>query len=151
MDVKAKLAESNFASLADMMSAYAEEAVRLAWKDHRQRLDLSESSVDVLEKILDGQSAEDLEFQTRLWGSYFGEVIRRRFAGEWELSQYPGGGVAAVPTVLVRGSRLYPLVKVYRRLTLGEAENLPAFYKMVSARLGDARIRRNQFVIEGVL
>ena len=134
---KAKLAESNFASLADMMSAYAEEAVRLAWSDHRQRLDLSESSVDLLEKILDGQSAEDLEFQTRLWGSYFGEVIRRRFDGEWELSQYPGGGVAAVPTVLVRGSRLYPLVKVYRRLTLGEAENLPAFYKMVAARLGE--------------
>lgn len=94
---KAKLAESNFASLADMMSAYADEAVRLAWSEHRQRLDLSESSVDLLEKILEGQSAEDLEFQTRLWGSYFGEVIRRQFAGEWELSQYPGGGVAAVP------------------------------------------------------
>ncbi len=137
MTAKAKLAESNFASLADMMSAYAEEAVRMAWSEHRQRLDLSESSVDLLEKILDGQSAEDLEFQTRLWGSYFGEVIRRRFAGEWEFSQYPGGGVAAVPTLLVRGSRLYPLVKVYRRLTLGEAENLPAFYKMVTARLGE--------------
>ncbi len=137
MTAKAKLAESNFASLADMMSAYAEEAVRLAWHEHRQRLDLSESSVDLLEKILDGQSAEDLELQTRLWGSYFGEVIRRRFAGEWELSQYPGGGVAAVPTLLVRSSRLYPLVKVYRRLTLGEAENLPAFYKMVAARLGE--------------
>ncbi len=69
-----------------MMSAYAEEAVRVAWNDHRRRLDLSESSVDLLEQILDGQSAEDLEFQTRLWGSYFGEVIRRRFAGEWELA-----------------------------------------------------------------
>jgi hypothetical protein len=137
MTAKARLAESNFASLADMMSAYAEEAVRLAWSEHRQRLDLSESSVDLLEKILAGQSTEDLEFQTRLWGSYFGEVIRRRFAGEWEFSQYPGGGVAAVPTLLVRGSQLYPLVKVYRRLTLGEAENLPAFYKMVAARLGE--------------
>jgi hypothetical protein len=137
MTAKARLAESNFASLADMMRAYAEEAVRRAWSEHRQRLDLSESSVDLLEKILDGQSTEDLEFQTRLWGSYFGEVIRRRFAGEWEFSQYPGGGLAAVPTLLVRGSRLYPLVKVYRRLTLGEAENLPAFYKMVAARLGE--------------
>jgi hypothetical protein len=138
MTAKGELAESNFASLAEMMSAYAEEAVRLAWSDHRQRLDLSESSVDLLEKILEGQSTEDLEFQTRLWGSYFGEVIRRRFAGEWEFSQYPGGGIAAVPTLLIRGSRLYPLVKVYRRLTLGQAENLSAFYKMVAARLSDA-------------
>jgi hypothetical protein len=138
MTTTAKLAESNFASLAEMMSAYAEEAVRLAWKDHRQRLDLSESSIELLEQILDGQSAEDLEFQTRVWGSYFGEVIRRRFTGEWELAQYPGGGVSAVPTLVVQGGRLYPLMKVYRRLTLGEAENLPLFYKMVSARLQES-------------
>jgi hypothetical protein len=137
MTIRTNLAESNFASLAEMMSAYAEEAVRVAWNDHRQRLDLSEASVDRLEQILDGQSAEDLDFQTRLWGSYFGEVIRKRYTGEWELSQYPGGGVAVVPTLLIRGSRLYPLLKVYRRLTLGEPENLSAFYKMVAARLGE--------------
>jgi predicted YcjX-like family ATPase len=64
MTTTAKLSESNFASLAEMMSAYAEQAVQLAWKDHRQRLDLSELSIDVLEQILDGQSAEDLEFQS---------------------------------------------------------------------------------------
>jgi hypothetical protein len=137
MTTKAKLAESNFASLADMMSAYAEEAVRVAWNDHRQRLDLSESSIDRLEQILDGQSTEDLEFQTRLWGSYFGEVIRGRFAGEWELGPHPTGGVASVPTLLVRGARLYPLMKVYRRLTMGAGENLSSFYKMVSIRLGE--------------
>jgi hypothetical protein len=135
MSTKAKLAESNFASLADMMSAYSEEAVRVAWNDHRQRLDRSESSIDCLEQILEGQSTEDLEFQTRLWGSYFGEVIRGRFAGEWELGPHPSGGVAAVPTLAIGGGRLYPLMKVYRRLTLGEGESLPAFYKMVSNRL----------------
>jgi hypothetical protein len=133
--LKAKLAESNFASLSEMMGAYAEEAMRVAWADHRRRLDLSESSVEVLEQILDGQSAEDLEFQTRLWGSYFGEVIRGRYAGEWELAPYPGGGVAVVPTLVVRGARLYPLIKVYRRLTLGREENLSAFHTMVSNRL----------------
>jgi hypothetical protein len=147
MTATAKLSESNFTSLAEMMSAYAEEAVRLAWKDHRQRLDLSESSIEALEQILDGQSAEDLEFQTRLWGSYFGEVIRLRFAGEWELGQYPGGGVAAVPTLVVQGGRLYPLMKVYRRLTLGAGENLPAFYKMVSARLQESSKERGEGVL----
>ena len=144
MSAKATLAESNFASLAAMMTAYAEEAIAVAWNDHRQRLDLSDSSIDRLEQILEGQSTEDLEFQTRLWGSYFGEVIRRRFDGEWELSQYPGGGVSLVPTLLINhsrssgpsgGSKLYPLVKVYRRLTLGKSEDLVAFYQMVSERL----------------
>jgi hypothetical protein len=146
---KAKLAESNFASLAEMMDAYAEEAVSVAWNDHRQRLDRSESSVEVLERILDGQAAEDLEFQTRLWGSYFGEVIRRRFGGEWELSQYPGA-VAAVPTLTVKGARLYPLMKVYRRLTLGPDENLATFYKMVSGRLAGSDGQSKEG-IQGVL
>jgi hypothetical protein len=136
MDAKTSLAESNFASLEAMMSAYADEAVRVAWNDHRRRLDFTDSSIDLLEQILDGQAAADLDFQTRLWGSYFGEVVRRRFAGEWELAQYPGGGIAAVPTLVVRGSRLYPLIKVYRRLTMGEGENLSAFYQMVADRLG---------------
>jgi hypothetical protein len=135
MTAKADLAESNFASLADMMSAYAQEAVRVAWNDHRRRLDLSESSIEVLEQILAGQSTEDLEFQTRLWGSYFGEVIRGRFAGDWELGPHPSGGAAAVPTLVIGGGRLYPLMKVYRRLTLGEGESLTTFYKMVSSRL----------------
>lgn len=144
MNSREKLAEGNFSSLDEMMAAYAEEAVRVAWADHRSRLDYTQPSVEVLESILDGQSADDLEFQTRLWGAYFGELIRSQFSGEWELSQYPGeaapqeGGQPPplVPAVVIRGSRLYPLMKVSRRLTLGPAENLSEFYKMVLKRLG---------------
>jgi hypothetical protein len=136
---KVKLSEAVFDSIAEMICAYANEATRVAWQDHRKRLDApeasTESSVQVLEEILSGQAAEDLEFQTRLWGSYFGEILRQQFGGSWELTQYPGG-IAAVPTLLVQGARLYPLMKVHRRLTLGEVENLPAFYKMVAGRLG---------------
>jgi hypothetical protein len=138
MSAKAKLAESNFASLADMMVEYANEAVRTAWRDHRLSFDFSDASIDSLEQILDGQAAVDLDFQTKMWGAYFGEVIRHRFGGEWELTLPPAGGNAVVPTVVVNGSRLYPLMKVYRRLTLGSAEALPAFYQMIRERLPQA-------------
>jgi hypothetical protein len=138
MTPEEQLAQRNFSSLAEMMSAYAEEAVRVAWSDHRGRFDFTASSVDILEQILDGQSTEDVDYQTRLWGSYFGEVVRKTLGGEWELSPNPGGGASAVPALVIRGSRLYPLMKVYRRLTMGPEENLSHFYKMVSARLGDA-------------
>ena len=146
MGAREKLAEVTFSSLDEMMAAYAKEATQVAWTGHRRRLDFSDASVDVLEQILEGQAAEDLEFQSRLWGSYLGEVIRHRFTGEWELSRYPGDGVSQpaaqaaslVPALVIRGSRLYPLIKIYRRLTLGPAENLPAFYKMVAGRLGAA-------------
>jgi hypothetical protein len=131
-----QLAQRNFSSLAEMMDAYAQEAVRVAWADHRARLDFTPSSVTVLEQILDGQSTEDLEYQTRLWGSYFGEVVRKTFGGEWELSPNPAGGASAVPTLVIRGSRLYPLMKVYRRLTIGREEDLSHFYQMVTSRLG---------------
>src|ERR1700761_70799 len=137
MGSKERLNESTFDSLAAMMAGYAEEAVQEAWRNHRRRLDLTDSSVEELEQILDGQSAEDLDFQSRLWGSYFGEVIRRRFGGEWEMSGHPGGGASVVPTLMVRGAKLYPLMKVYRRLTLGKAEDLRPFYALVSSRLGN--------------
>jgi hypothetical protein len=42
----------------------------------------------------------------------------------------------AVPAIEVRGSRLFPLMKVYRRLTVGDEEDLRAFYAMVTERLG---------------
>jgi hypothetical protein len=51
------------------------------------------------------------------------------------MTQYPGGAMA-VPAIDVRGSRLFPLIKVYRRLTVGDEEDLRAFYVMVTERLG---------------
>ena len=38
--------------------------------------------------------------------------------------------------LLLCGSRLFPLMKVYRRLTAGEEEDLRSFYNMVTERLG---------------
>jgi hypothetical protein len=134
---KEKLAETQFASLSAMIEAYAAEAVREAAAAHRVKLDYSLNSVAALEAILAGQNAVDLEYQTRTWGGYFGEVLRRRWGGEWSLTQYPNA-VAAVPTLDIAGSRLYPLMKVYRRLTLGEGESLTAFLELVQSRLGAA-------------
>jgi hypothetical protein len=121
-----------------MMEGYALAASELARTEFRQTLDFTSESIDSLDDILVrvGESPElDLDFETRLWGSYLGEVLRRRYAGTWEMTQYPGG-IAAVPSVDLRGSRLFPLMKVYRRLTEGEEEDLRAFFSMVTDRLG---------------
>ena len=121
-----------------MMEGYARAAAELARSEFQQKLDFSPDSIDALDEILVlvGESPEiDLDFEARLWGSYLGEVLRRRYAGTWEMTLYPGG-VAAVPAVDVRGSRLFPLMKVYRRLTMGREEDLRSFYAMVTERLG---------------
>ena len=120
------------------MEGYAQAAVDVAHSEFELELDFTADSVDVLDDILVvvSESPErDLDFEVRLWGSYLGEVLRRRYAGGWEMTQYPGGTVA-VPAVDVRGSRLFPLMKVYRRLTAGEEEDLRSFYTMVTERLG---------------
>ncbi len=121
-----------------MMAAYAAAAVKVAGEEFRQRLDYDSQSMVAFEAVL-AELAEkpelDYDFEVKLWGSYLGEVLRRRYAGSWEMTQYPGG-VAAVPAVEVRGSRLFPLMKVYRRITMGDAESIAAFFDMVTERLG---------------
>lgn len=140
-DSKARLDALEFSSIDEMIHAYAEEAVLIARQQHRVFLDFAPASVAALELLLDGQAAVDLSFQSRLWGSYFGEVLRRRWSGTWLLAPYPGtreieGRIESLlPTLEVAGSRLWPTMKVYRRLTLGAGENLGTFYDLVEKRL----------------
>jgi hypothetical protein len=160
-DLRRRLESAAYPDLGAMMEGYARAAAEVARREFHQKLDFTSESIDSLDEILVlvgeeedlgafyamvterlgkpvlvGESPElDLDFEVRLWGSYLGEVLRRRYAGSWEMTQYPGGEVA-VPAVEVRASRLFPLLKVYRRLTVGEEEDLGAFYAMVTERLG---------------
>ena len=137
-DVRKRLESATYSDLGAMMEGYAQAAVDCARREFKQKLDFTAESIDGLDEILVlvGESPElDVDFEARLWGSYLGEVLRQRYAGSWEMTQYPGG-VVAVPAVDVRGSRLFPLMKVYRRLTVGEEDDLRAFYAMVVERLG---------------
>ena len=137
--VRQKLESRAFPDLGAMMEGYAHAAIEVARSEFRQTLDFTEDSINALDEILVllGESPEiDLDYESRLWGSYLGEVLRQRYAATWEMTQYPGAEHAA-PAVDVRGSRLFPLMKVYRRLTIGEEEDLPSFYSMVTERLGN--------------
>jgi hypothetical protein len=137
-DLRKRLESASYPDLGAMMEGYAQAAAERGWREFKQKLDFTSDSVDAIDEILVlvGESPElDLDFEVRLWGSYLGEVLRRRYAGSWEMTQYPGGAVA-VPAVEVRASRLFPLMKVYRRLTAGEEEDLRTFYTMVTERLG---------------
>jgi len=130
------------------MEGYARAAVEVARASFQQKLDFSIESAAALDDVLVqiGEMPDtDLEFEVRLWGSYLGEVLRRRYAGTWEMTNYPGempegsrknNGPVSVPTVEVRGSRLFPLIKIYRRLTLGDEDDLHSFVAMITTRLG---------------
>lgn len=128
---------AEFQSIAEMMQSCADRAVQIAHDRFGFELDFSEESIESLETILASVSGslnllknDQVEEQVKLWGGYLGEVVRRYWNGGWELIQYPGGA-AAVPTLLISGSQLYPLIKVYRRLTMGERENVWEFYRRI--------------------
>ena len=137
MNARERLAGAVFDSLDAMCLAYAAEAVRTAPRDLQRGLDYTAASIAPLERILDAlcpPPEADQDYLTRLWGSYFGEALRREFGGEWSMSVYPGSDLA-VPTLETGGSRLYPMLKVYRRLTLGPSESIAEFHKLVAERL----------------
>lgn len=119
------------------MGAFAEEAVRQAAVSHGMMLDFSPESVGRLETVLAAESpvaGSELEWATKLWGSYFGEVFRHNHPADWVMSVYPGSTMQ-MPALDVQGSQLYPLLKVQRRLTMGPAEDLSTFYHKVSEAL----------------
>ncbi len=135
-----------------MMQSYAEDAVRMA-REFRVELDYSEQSLEQVEHLLDelheelqngpapktSQSAErssnqQVDEMSRIWGGYLGEVVRRRFGGEWTIEKYPAGDFLIV-TLNVNGAKVFPAMKIHKRLTNGAADNLLAFYQNVRARL----------------
>jgi hypothetical protein len=137
-DRRKELEEASYPDLDAMMAAYAAAAVEVANEHYRQRLDYNSDSMVAFEAVLSELTERrdlDYDHEVKLWGSYLGEVLRRRYNGSWEMTQYPGG-VAAVPAIEVRGSRLFPLMKVYRRITMGDTESIAAFFDMVTERLG---------------
>lgn len=113
-------------------------------------LDYSPESIGRLETVIAARIPvpdPEVEKATLLLGAYYGEVFRRRYPAEWIMAVYPvmqnagrqpepgSGADVAMPALDIDGSHIYPLLKVFRRLTLGPAEDLSAFYAKVSAAL----------------
>ena len=139
------------AEIAQMMQGYAEQAIALA-REFKVELDYSEASVEKVEGLLEQLESELKRWQTgksspepplavpqldemaRIWGGYLGEVVRRRFGGEWTIESYPGGDFLII-ALNVGGSRLFPAMKVHKRLTEGATDNLWSFYQMMREKL----------------
>ncbi len=135
-----RLAGTKWDDLAPMMEAYAREAAVVASGEFGE--DLARDGIKRLEGILSRICAdpaplapEDGEWWTLLWGAWFGECLRALHGGEWTMTIYPGGEFVVPTLELPGGSRVYPTMKVHRRLTLGEAEGLPRFHAMLAGRL----------------
>ncbi|HSE48762.1 MAG TPA: hypothetical protein VLA96_06090 [Terriglobales bacterium] len=127
-------------TVEQMVFGYASQAVEQA-RAQKMELDYSEASVERLEALLSEGPAADAE-TCKMWGAYFGEVVRRKFGGDWSIETYPGQQFATL-TLTVQGAKLFPSMKIYRRLTQGASEDLRTFYASVKEKLGKQSSRVN--------
>ncbi|HLJ86205.1 MAG TPA: hypothetical protein VKZ53_05240 [Candidatus Angelobacter sp.] len=132
-------------SVDNMVRDYSRKAIEKA-QSLNAELDYSENSLMEVEVILGrladsisgGGPNEDVTETCKVWGCYLGEVVRRRFGGEWGIETYPGKQFATL-TLNIAGNKLFPSMKVHRRLTEGEGDNVWSFYKMIKTRLEKAQ------------
>jgi hypothetical protein len=108
------------------------EVVAFAKSAFKIKLDFSEKSIKEVEKILaalyesitpeNKPTDNQLQSAAMLWGSYIGEVIRRNYGGEWQKT-------SAGMIFKITNAELYPLDKVYKRLTNGIEDNIEFYYE----------------------
>ena len=141
-------------TIEDMVQDFAQGAVDIA-RQFEITLDYSEDSLQQVESILaqlhnelrggppgvtspqPKPPGDQMEMMCKMWGGYFGEVVRRRWGGEWTIETYPGGNFATLTLTLPAG-KIFPSIKVYRRLTEGEPDNLWKFYQTMRPKLAAA-------------
>ncbi len=134
-------------TVADMMAAYAQDAVDHAKASSGITLDYSPESVRGVEAVLDklylamprgllgrlfgkGPSSETIVNVSKMYGGYIGEVVRRAAGGEWvfDTEVVPGQN-----TICLRKgeSRVFPPGKVHKRLTNGSEDNVWFYYQVL--------------------
>jgi hypothetical protein len=133
-------------TIADVMQAYAQDAVDFAKDQFQVSLDFSENSLEQVEQILatlhntlpkgilgklfkHGSSQEQIGEMAKGWGGYVGEVIRRRWGGEWTTETVAHSGT--VITLRVLGSDIFLPTKVYKRLMNGVEDNIWHYYQVL--------------------
>ena len=136
--------------LSDEMKNLAEQAVVDARTVHGIDPDYTPESIQRVEQILSGVynskprgllsrlfgralSGDDAARLARMYGSYVGESLRRKWGGEWE-RDHPVAGPGAYP-IACRGHQSFPLAWCYKRLMNGPEDNI--WHKVLTIYLND--------------
>jgi hypothetical protein len=117
---------------------HARIAMDLARNEYDAVLDLSPSSLEVADALIDslreeGRDGEEAAEALFVLGCYLGEVMVQQLGGAWVTTgRSPLRGVSPWPMVVALrdGSAWDAIGKAYLRLELGDSEYLPTFFEM---------------------
>jgi hypothetical protein len=127
------------AKLAGFLLAQAQTAVQTAKLRWNEALDFSGDSLDAIEGILgtlhdmnakaapgEGATDEQIATMAKLWGVYLGEVLRRRYGGQWSL------GENGVLELTIGGATVFPVGKARKRIVDGPADNVKFYFNAMA-------------------
>lgn len=138
-------------SVAEMMGAYAQDAVDYAQRTFGISLDYSEGSVQQVERVLTtlsetvpkgtlgrlfskGPSPQEVDQISKMFGGYVREVLRREWGGRWKLESAAFPGQQVLTLEIAGGGDVWPHFKVGKRLTKGPEENLWMYVKVLKEK-----------------
>lgn len=127
------VADARYLAIAE---AYALDAIDFA-KDHfKVDLDRTEGSIRSLEEILDvfhvqlsksRPSSDQIVGFSKMWGSYFGEVLRKNHGATWGLVTSDGNSFPGMQAT--NGVLFWPWGRVENRLVDGPENNVWHYYQ----------------------
>lgn len=136
---------TNPPSANTQMQQLAEEAVKVAAEKFGQSLDYTENSLAGFEALL--QQAYELYSSTgsgnnipedtiqktaRVWGSYLGELMRRKWGGEWVVN---GSEV----NLTISGKSCSPIQQIFRRITIGQLYDTKEFFEIFASDMAEPK------------
>ena len=136
------LSPQKFESTDAMMAYLANETTKWVEKDRGVRLDYSFDSIEIIEEELARISKEVDKANPQRgtlgvamgYGAYIGEVIRRRDGGSWAEDD-PMGGKQSFPLTTTNNVTVYPVGWCWKRLTIGEEDNVYSKARLFSRGL----------------
>ena len=131
----------NYPPTAKNAPRFAAEMIAPAAEISGATLDYSVASLQAVDEIVEGMRQAsctvDQVGETLFgFGCYVGEVLVRQAGGKWRTaSETAMGTFAGFPMVVELGEERFcnPIGKVFKRLEHGEEDNLPYFYRVLTA------------------
>jgi hypothetical protein len=123
----------------------AEEAVKAAAEKFGQLLDYTENSLASFEALLQqahelysskrsGQNIpeETIQITARAWGSYLGELMRRKWGGEWVLA-------GSTVELTINGKNYSPIQQIFKRITIGQLYDTREYLANIASEMAEPK------------
>lgn len=128
-----------------MMKEFADDAAAFALDQYQTTLDYSDESIQSVERILgalyaelgqndnDNRELENVDALCGMFGGYIGEVLRRQYGGYWKIETI--ASEQPMVCLQVKESYVFPLPKVFKRLSNGSSDDVWFYYEVIRQKL----------------